>query len=207
MASNLLLNGCAQALLSLIKLVIPFCCNFFLKLTFLGQYSILSNTFSKSSNFVMCGFFVWVKNKRPSIIASQYFLFCKHSRIAFMYDFHLAGYIFNPINIHWYRYEALPKYGNNFINLFEFAESLSKWNACFTSKIGNNSHLKLLNIKNVSLCKGYARLFLAILTFKFLKISYLSFALGNLPTDQHDWAWICYWVVDSWNFYLYMTEL
>ena len=29
-----------------------------------------------------------------------------------MYDCHTAGDIFNPVGILWYRYDALPKYGN-----------------------------------------------------------------------------------------------
>ena len=46
------------------------------------------------------------------MIVSQCFLLCKHSKIAFIYDCHIEGEMFNPIGILWYIYDALPKYGN-----------------------------------------------------------------------------------------------
>ena len=59
----------------------------------------------------------------------------------------------------------LPKYGKIPQNHFEFSESPKEWNASFRSKTDSTLHLELPNIGNVSLSKGYARLFLAILTF------------------------------------------
>ena len=38
----------------------------------------------------------------------------------FIYDFHIDGDIFNPTDILWYRYEALPKYGKIPQNSFWF---------------------------------------------------------------------------------------
>ena len=124
-ASNLLLNGCTQTLPSLIKMVFPIYCNFFLKSWhFLGEIlnPFLSKAYNKSPKFTMCDFFVWVNNNRSSIITSLYFLLCKQSNIAFIYNYHIDGDIFNPIGILWYRYETLPRYGKIPHNLFEFSE-------------------------------------------------------------------------------------
>ena len=57
----------------------------------------------------MCDPFDGVNNKRSSTIASQYFLLCKQSNIAFMYDCQIEGEIFNTIGILWYKYDVLPK--------------------------------------------------------------------------------------------------
>ena len=66
---------------------------------FLGDIfnPFLSNAFNKSSNFTICDFFVGVNNNRSSIIALQYFLLCKQSSIAFIYDCQIDGEILNPI--------------------------------------------------------------------------------------------------------------
>ena len=74
----------------------------------------------------MCDTFNGVNNNGSSLIASQYFLLCKHSNIAFIYDCQIEGEIFNPIWILWYKYDALPKYGNIPQYLLEFSESLSE---------------------------------------------------------------------------------
>ena len=52
-------------------------------LTLLGDIfnSLLNNAFNKS-NLAMCDFFVVVNNNRSFIIALQYFLLCKQSKIA-----------------------------------------------------------------------------------------------------------------------------
>ena len=59
----------------------------------------------------MCNFLVGVNNKRLSIIASQYFLLCKQSKISFIYDCQIDGDIFNPIGILWYKYDCGSKIG------------------------------------------------------------------------------------------------
>ena len=144
-ASNLL-HGLTQTLLSLIKMVSPIYCNSLLKSWhFLGDIfnAFLSNAFNKFSNFDIFGFFVGVNNNKSSIIALQYFLLCKQSNIAFMYDCHISGDIFNPIGILWYRYEALPKYGTIPQNLSKFSESLKEWNTSFKSISNNTSYLEL----------------------------------------------------------------
>ena len=156
-ASNLLLNCLTQNLLSLIKMVFPIYFNSFLKSWhFLGDIFnlFLSNTFNESSNFDICNFFFGVNNNKSSTIALQYFLLCKQCNIAFMYDYHIDGDIFNLIDILLYRYEALPKYHKIPQNLLEFSKSLKEWNASFKSKTNNTSHLELHNTKNVSLSKG-----------------------------------------------------
>ena len=107
----------------------------------------------------MCDFFNGVNNKRLFIIASQYFLLCKESNIAFMYDCQIEGEVFNPIGILWYKYDVLPNYGIILQYLFEFFNNLSKWNACIKSNTDNTSHLELPNTENVSFNKGYAKLF------------------------------------------------
>ena len=82
----------------------------------------------------------------------------------------LRGKIFNPVGILWYKYnDALPKYGNIPKYLLEFSNNLSEWNAPFKSNTYNMSHLELPNTENVAFNKGYAKLFLAILTFRCLK--------------------------------------
>ena len=74
----------------------------------------------------MCDFFNAVNHYRSSIIASQYFLLCKYSNIALIYDCQIEGEIFNPIGILWYRYDVLPKHGNIPQYLLEFSENLSE---------------------------------------------------------------------------------
>ena len=117
----------------------------------------------------MCDFFHGVDNNRSSIIASQYFLLCKQSNIAFMYDCQIEGEIFNPIGIIWYKCDVLPKYGSILQYLFEFSNSLSEWNASFKSNTNSTLNLELPITEKVSFSKGCAKLFLAILTFKYLK--------------------------------------
>ena len=41
-----------------------------------------------------------------------------------MYECHTAGEIFNPIGILWYKYEALPMYGNISQYFLDFSVSL-----------------------------------------------------------------------------------
>ena len=102
----------------------------------------------------MCSFFVGVNNNTSSIIALQYFLLCKQSKIAFIYDLQIDGDIFSPIGILWYRYEVLPKYGKIPQNLFEFSESLKEWNVSFKSSTDKTSHVELPNTENVSFYNG-----------------------------------------------------
>ena len=63
----------------------------------------------------------------------------------------------------------LPKYGSIPQYFFEFSDNLRERNASFKSKTDNTSHFVLPSTENVSLTKGYAKLFFAILTFKCLK--------------------------------------
>ena len=110
-----------------------------------------------------------VNNKRSSMIASQYFLFYKKLRIALMYDCHIEGDMFNPIDIHWYRYDVLPKLRSIPQYFLEFSDNLKDWNASFKSRTDDTLHLELPNTENLSLSKGYAKLFFDILMFKCLK--------------------------------------
>ena len=71
---------------------------------------------------------VGMNNNRSSIIASHYFLLCRHSKIALMYNCQMGGEIFSPIGIFWYRYDMLPKYIKIPQYLFDFSESLREWN-------------------------------------------------------------------------------
>ena len=82
------------------------------------------NAFHKSSNFTICALFEDVNNSKSSIIASQCFLLCKHSKIAFVYDCKIEGEMFNPMGILWYKYEALPKYGSIPKYLFQSSKAL-----------------------------------------------------------------------------------
>ena len=72
----------------------------------------------------MCDPFDWVNNKRSSMIASQYFLLCKQSSIAFINECHNEGEMFNPIGFHWYECHAVPKYGSILQYHLEFSDSL-----------------------------------------------------------------------------------
>ena len=52
---------------------------------------------------------------------------------------------------------------------FKFSDNLKEWNASFKSQTDSTSNLELPNTENVSLSKGYAKLFFAILMFRCLK--------------------------------------
>ena len=106
----------------------------------------------------MCDFVDGVNNNGSSVIASQYFLLCKQSNIAFMYDCQIEGEIFNPITL-WYKYDVLPKYGNIPQYFFEFSNNLSERNASFKSNTDNPSYLELPNTVNVSFNKGMPNCF------------------------------------------------
>ena len=66
-------------------------------------------------------------------------------------------------------YEVLSKYGSIPQYFFEFSDNHNEWNTSFKSNTNSTSHLELPNTENVSLSKGYAKLFLAILMFRCLK--------------------------------------
>ena len=68
----------------------------------------------------------------------------------------------------------LPKYGSVLQYFFEFSDNLREWKASFKSKTDNTSHFELPSTENVSVTKGYAKLFFTILTFKYLKNCYYS---------------------------------
>ena len=57
----------------------------------------LSKAFNKSSNFTIYVLFEGANSYKSSIIASQCFLLCKHSKIEFIYDCQIEGDILNPI--------------------------------------------------------------------------------------------------------------
>ena len=111
----------------------------------------LSRTFSKSSNCDMWAFFEGVRSKRLFIIALWCILFCRHSKIAFIYDCQIEGEMFNPIVILWYIYDALPKYGNILQYPFDSSKRLNEWNASFRSSTERTSHLELPKTENVCL--------------------------------------------------------
>ena len=54
----------------------------------------------------------------------------------------------------------LPKYGSIPKYFFEFSDNLREWKASFRSNTDNTSHFELPNTENVSLTKGYTKLFL-----------------------------------------------
>ena len=86
-ASSLLLNGFTHYLLSFIYMVFPIYRNSVLKnWHFFGDIfsPFLHNVFNKSSNLAKWVVFDGVNNSKSSMIASQYFLQCKQSKIAFM---------------------------------------------------------------------------------------------------------------------------
>ena len=60
------------------------------------------------------------------MITSQYFLLSRQLRIVFIYDCQIGVETFSPIDIHWYKYEALPKYGIIPQYFFEFSENLKE---------------------------------------------------------------------------------
>ena len=43
----------------------------------------------------------------------------------------MDGEIFNPMDILWYKYDVLPKYGSIPQYLFKFSDNLSEWKASF----------------------------------------------------------------------------
>ena len=170
-ASNLLLKGLTQTFLSFINMMFLMYCNSVLNnWHFFGDIlSPFSNNAFSISNFAICALFEGVNTKVMSIIALQCFQLCKHSKIAFMYDYQIEGEMFNPIGILWYKYEALLKYSNIPQYLFESSNSCNEWNASFRSNTKSTSHLEFLRTENVSLTNGYAKLFFPILMFKCLK--------------------------------------
>ena len=79
----------------------------------------------------------------------------------------------------------LPKYGSIPQYFREFSDNFNEWKASFKSRTDKTSHLERPNTENVSLCKGYAKLFFAVLMFKCLKsvatlLSFVSFLLINI---------------------------
>ena len=56
------------------------------------------------------------------MIALQYFLNSKQLRILFIHDCQIGGETFIPIDILWYNFEALPKYGKTLQYFFELSE-------------------------------------------------------------------------------------
>ena len=107
-----------------------------------------------SLNFAICALFEGIHNSKSSIIASQCFLLCKHSKIAFMYDCQIEGEMFNLIGILWYTYEALPKYGSIPQYLFESYDSNNEWNASLRSNTKSTLHFEFLRTEKVSLTNG-----------------------------------------------------
>ena len=111
MALNLLLNSLMQTFLSFMNIMFPM-----YSISDLNNYHFfgsilrpfLSKAFNKFSNLDICTLFEGVNDNKSSIIVPQCFLLCKHSKIAFIYDHQIEGDIFNPIDILWYMYEALP---------------------------------------------------------------------------------------------------
>ena len=67
------------------------------------------------------------------------------------------------MGIFWYKYEVLPKYGSILQHFLESSDNHNEWNTSFDPNTDSTSNLELPNTENVSLSKGYARLFLAIL--------------------------------------------
>ena len=59
-------------------------------------------------------------------------------------------------------HNVLLKYGHILQYLFKYSESLNEWNASFKSNTERTSQLELLRTENVSLTKGYTKLFIAI---------------------------------------------
>ena len=125
-------------------------------------------------------------------MASQEFLLCKQSSIAFVWDCQIEGDIFNAIGILWYKYEALPKYGSILQYFFELSDNLNEWNASFKSNTDSTSPQELPSTENVPLSKGYARLFSAILMFRCQKsmttlLSWVTFVLINMTGARVSW--------------------
>ena len=61
--------------------------------------------------------------------------------------------------------ELFITYCTNSTSIMNPFTLIKKWNASFKSRTDNVSHLELPNTENISLSKGYAKLFFAILTF------------------------------------------
>ena len=97
----------------------------------------------------------------------------------------MEGEIVNPMGILGINrtcYQNMEVICNIF---FEFSDSLSEWKVSFRSSTERTLHFELPNTENVSLTNGYAKLFLAILTFKCLKSvttlsSLVNFLLINI---------------------------
>ena len=87
--------------------------------------------------------------------------------IAKLMERYLTPYAFFDINM-----DVLPMHSSIPQYLFEFSESLSEWKVFLKSNTDKTSHFELPNTENVSFNNGYAKLFLAILTFKCSKICY-----------------------------------
>ena len=86
-----------------------------------------------------------------------------------MYDCHTVVEMLRLIGILWYKYDALQKYGSIPQYFLELFVNLSEWNTFFKSITNSTSHLEPPNNVNMSFNNGYARLFLAIHIFKYLK--------------------------------------
>ena len=79
----------------------------------------------------------------------------------------------------------LSKYGSIPQYLFEFSDSLSEQKASVKPNTERTLHFEFPNTENVALTNGYAKLFLAIITFKCLKsvttlLSLVKFLLINI---------------------------
>ena len=86
-ASNLLLKGCTHTLLFGINILLPIYCRLVLNnWHFFGEIfkPFCNNAFDKSPSLSMGDPFEGVNNKRSSIMASQYFLFWRQSKIVLM---------------------------------------------------------------------------------------------------------------------------
>ena len=105
-ASNLLLKGFTHTLLLCINILLPMYCRLVLNnWHFFGEIfnPFFNNAFNKSPNLSICKPFEGVNNRRSSIIASQYFLFWRQSKMALIWDCQMEGEIFNPMGILWYK--------------------------------------------------------------------------------------------------------
>ena len=156
-ASSMLLRGFTQTVFSLMKMMLPMYCNSALNnWHFFREIfkPFLHNAHSKSISFSTCVCLLGVNSSRSPMIASQYLLLDKQLKMAFMYDYHTAGEILNPIGILWYKYDVLPKYGSIPQYFLELSVNLSEWNASFISSTDSTSHLELPNSMKVSFNKG-----------------------------------------------------
>ena len=79
----------------------------------------------------------------------------------------------------YYQKESFPQY------FLEFSDNLKEWNASFKSRTDSSSYLELPYTENMSLSKGYAKLFFAILMFRCLKsvttlLSFVGFLMISI---------------------------